>query len=36
VGVLMTISGAGVLRSTRVLATVDGVRSVRQLEDETE
>lgn len=36
VGVLMTISGAGVLRSTRVLATVDGVKSVRQLEDETE
>jgi putative Mg2+ transporter-C (MgtC) family protein len=36
VGVVMTISGAGVLRATRVLATVDGVHSVKQLDDETE
>jgi putative Mg2+ transporter-C (MgtC) family protein len=36
VAVAMTISGTGVLRATRVLATVDGVSSVRQLEDEAE
>lgn len=36
VAVAITVSGTGVLRATRVLATVDGVSSVRQLEDETE
>jgi putative Mg2+ transporter-C (MgtC) family protein len=33
VAVAMTLSGTGVLRATRVLATVEGVSSVRQLED---
>jgi putative Mg2+ transporter-C (MgtC) family protein len=33
VGVDMTVSGTGVLRATRVLATVNGVSSVEQLED---
>jgi putative Mg2+ transporter-C (MgtC) family protein len=36
VAVAMTLSGTGVLRATRVLATVDGVSSVRQLDDEAE
>lgn len=36
VAVAMTLAGTGVLRATRVLATVDGVSSVRQLDDEVE
>jgi putative Mg2+ transporter-C (MgtC) family protein len=36
VAVAMTISGNGVLRATRVLATVGGVSSVKQLEDDLE
>ncbi len=36
VAVAMTVSGTGILRATRVLATVDGVSSVKQLEDESE
>jgi putative Mg2+ transporter-C (MgtC) family protein len=36
VGVAMTLSGAGVLRSTRVLATIDGVTAIDQLDDELE
>ncbi len=36
VGVAMTVAGTGVLRSTRVLATVDGVSSVRQVDEESE
>jgi putative Mg2+ transporter-C (MgtC) family protein len=36
VTVAMTVSGTGVLRVTRALATVDGVSSVTQLDDETE
>ena len=34
VAVAMTVSGTGVLRAARVLATVDGVSSVRQVQDE--
>jgi putative Mg2+ transporter-C (MgtC) family protein len=34
VAVAMTVSGTGVLRATRVLATVDGVSSVQQLDDD--
>jgi len=34
--VAMTITGAGVLRAPRVVATVDGVSSVRQLDDDAE
>jgi putative Mg2+ transporter-C (MgtC) family protein len=36
VAVAMTVSGTGVLRATRVLATVNGVSSVQQLDDDTE
>jgi putative Mg2+ transporter-C (MgtC) family protein len=36
VAVAMTVSGTGVLRVTRVLAMVDGVSSVKQLDDEIE
>jgi putative Mg2+ transporter-C (MgtC) family protein len=36
VGVAMTISGTGILRATRVLATVDGVSAVKQIDDEAE
>jgi putative Mg2+ transporter-C (MgtC) family protein len=36
VAVAITISGSGVLRAPRVLATVDGVRSVRALDDDLE
>jgi len=36
VAVAMTITGAGVLRAPRVVATVDGVSSVRQLDDDAE
>ncbi len=36
VAVAMTISGSGVLRAPRVLATVAGVSSVRQLDDDVE
>jgi putative Mg2+ transporter-C (MgtC) family protein len=36
VAVAMTVSGTGVLRATGVLATVDGVSSVQQLDDDTE
>ncbi len=31
-----TVSGTGVLRATQLLATVDGVSSVQQLDDDTE
>lgn len=36
VAVAVTVSGAGVLRATRVLAVVDGVSSVQQLDDDSE
>jgi putative Mg2+ transporter-C (MgtC) family protein len=34
VAVAMTVSGTGVLRATRVLATIDGVSLVQQLDDD--
>ena len=34
VAVAMTVSGTGILRATGVLATVDGVSSVQQLDDD--
>jgi putative Mg2+ transporter-C (MgtC) family protein len=34
VAVAMTVSGRGVLRATGMLATVDGVNSVQQLDDD--
>jgi putative Mg2+ transporter-C (MgtC) family protein len=36
VAVAMTVSGKGVLRVTQVLAMVDGVSSVTQLDDDLE
>lgn len=36
VAVAVTVSGTGVLRATQLLATVDGVSSVQQLDDDTE
>jgi putative Mg2+ transporter-C (MgtC) family protein len=36
VGVAMTISGAGILRAARVLATVDGVSAVKQIDEDVE
>jgi putative Mg2+ transporter-C (MgtC) family protein len=36
VAVAVTVSGTGVLRATQLLATVDGVNSVQQLDDDTE
>jgi putative Mg2+ transporter-C (MgtC) family protein len=36
VAVAMTISGAGILRAARVLATVDGVSAVKQVDEDAE
>ena len=36
VGVMMTLSGAGILNAAAVLADVAGVSSIRQLDDEAE
>ncbi|CAN5671843.1 MgtC/SapB family protein [soil metagenome] len=36
VGVIMTISGAGILRAPAIFAAVNGVSSIRQLDDEAE
>jgi putative Mg2+ transporter-C (MgtC) family protein len=35
-GAVMTLSGAGVLGATRVLAAIDGVTAVQQLEEDAE